>query len=87
MQSLLETSEKEKVGIMEQWTDVEQQKQKADKHVLKLQVLLFVLCICVALSLIPRPFDTNCVGGEKGPGTHCTMPSVSCMSIQETDGI
>ena len=22
-------------------------------------------------SLVPRPFRINCVGGEKGPGTHC----------------
>ena len=27
--------------------------------------------LCVQNSLVPRPFHINCVGGEKGPGTHC----------------
>lgn len=48
MQSLLETSENEKVDFMRQWTDVAQQKQKADKHVSKLQVLQFV-CMCASM--------------------------------------
>lgn len=38
LQSLLATSDKEKVGIMEQWTVVEQQKQNAENKVSELQV-------------------------------------------------
>ena len=49
MQRQLETSEGEKVGIMEQWTGVEQQKLKMDKHVSELQVhaSFFSACICI----------------------------------------
>ena len=39
-------TEGEKVGIMEQWTGVEQQKQKMDRHVSELQVhASFFLCM------------------------------------------
>ena len=78
LQGMVDTSEKEKVGIMEQWTVVEQQKQTADKHVSELQVYI-VLCVCVCLSVCLSALLSVCP--SVCPPVHLsTCPSV-CLSI------
>ena len=70
MQSELATLQKEKGAIMGEKSVIEELKQKADKNVTELQVLLHK-CVCLRVCACLRACDnleiTECTGGKSYP--------------------